>query len=60
MGELVKTKNSTCSCSIYVSFRLGRRVTLIAENSEDMWHAYNLITPSDTVRASTIRLVQLT
>nr|CAG4650197.1 EOG090X07BV [Sida crystallina] len=33
-------------------------VTLIAENPEDMWHAYNLITPGDTVRASTIRKVQ--
>nr|CAG4643247.1 EOG090X07BV [Ilyocryptus agilis] len=34
------------------------RVGLIPENPEDMWHAYNLITIGDTVRASTIRKVQ--
>nr|CAG4638488.1 EOG090X07BV [Cyclestheria hislopi] len=33
-------------------------VTLIAENPEDMWHAYNLISHGDTLRASTIRKVQ--
>ena len=32
-----------------------RRVGLIPENPEDMWHAYNLISHGDTVRASTIR-----
>ncbi|XP_059352470.1 protein pelota-like isoform X2 [Daphnia carinata] len=34
------------------------RVALIPENPEDMWHAYNLISHGDTVRASTIRKVQ--
>lgn len=34
------------------------RVSLIPENPEDMWHAYNLISHGDTIRASTIRKVQ--
>ncbi|KZS07668.1 Protein pelota [Daphnia magna] len=34
------------------------RVALIPENPEDMWHAYNLISHGDTIRASTIRKVQ--
>jgi len=29
------------------------------EESEDMWHAYNLISEGDGVRASTIRSVKL-
>ncbi|XP_046681539.1 LOW QUALITY PROTEIN: protein pelota-like [Homalodisca vitripennis] len=33
-------------------------VTLMPEESEDMWHAYNLISEGDSVRASTIRKVQ--
>uniref|UniRef100_A0A224XRE3 Protein pelota homolog n=2 Tax=Panstrongylus TaxID=65342 RepID=A0A224XRE3_9HEMI len=33
-------------------------VALLPEESEDMWHAYNLIAESDCVRASTIRKVQ--
>lgn len=32
-------------------------VTLIAEQAEDMWHAYNLISVGDTLRSSTIRRV---
>ncbi|XP_014254754.1 protein pelota [Cimex lectularius] len=36
----------------------GGSVVLIPEESEDMWHAYNLISEGDTVRASTIRKVQ--
>lgn len=36
----------------------GGSVTLIPEESEDMWHAYNLISEGDCVRASTIRKVQ--
>lgn len=35
-----------------------RSVILIPEESEDMWHAYNLISERDYVRASTIRKVQ--
>ncbi|XP_066997725.1 protein pelota [Anabrus simplex] len=37
---------------------LSGSVTLVPEESEDMWHAYNLITVGDVVRASTIRKVQ--
>lgn len=35
-----------------------RSVTLIPEEPEDMWHAYNLITEGDNVRSTTIRKVQ--
>jgi len=33
-------------------------VGLIAEEPEDMWHAYNLISEGDSVRSTTIRKVQ--
>ncbi|KAH8404944.1 hypothetical protein KR222_011488, partial [Zaprionus bogoriensis] len=33
-------------------------VTLMPEESEDMWHAYNLIAEGDSVRSTTIRKVQ--
>lgn len=33
-------------------------VALVPENSEDMWHAYNLISEGDSVRSTTIRKVQ--
>ncbi|XP_037050590.1 protein pelota [Bradysia coprophila] len=33
-------------------------VILIPEESEDMWHAYNLISEGDNVRSTTIRKVQ--
>jgi len=36
----------------------GGSVTLMPEESEDIWHAYNLISEGDGVRASTIRKVQ--
>ncbi|KAG4032934.1 hypothetical protein MFRU_006g03920 [Monilinia fructicola] len=32
-------------------------VTLLPEEPEDMWHAYNLIAPTDTLRARAIRRV---
>lgn len=32
-----------------------RVVELVPEESEDMWHVYNLITVGDNVRASTVR-----
>ncbi|KAJ3074447.1 hypothetical protein HDU98_011230 [Podochytrium sp. JEL0797] len=32
-------------------------VTLIAEEAEDMWHAYNLVLAGDTLKGSTIRRV---
>ncbi|XP_052892303.1 protein pelota [Anopheles moucheti] len=33
-------------------------ITLVPEEPEDMWHAYNLIAEGDQVRSSTIRKVQ--
>jgi protein pelota len=33
-------------------------VTLIPEEPEDMWHAYNLISEGDSVRSTTVRKVQ--
>lgn len=35
-----------------------RSIALIPEEPEDMWHAYNLISEGDSVRASTVRKVQ--
>lgn len=35
-----------------------RSIGLIAEEPEDMWHAYNLIAEGDAVTASTVRKVQ--
>jgi len=32
-------------------------VVLIPEESEDMWHAYNLISVGDVLKSTTIRLV---
>ena len=34
-----------------------RQVTLIPEEPEDMWHAYNLITSGDSLRSTTVRKV---
>ncbi|XP_026295657.1 protein pelota isoform X2 [Apis mellifera] len=34
-------------------------VSLVPENTEDMWHAYNLISEGDFVTCSTIRKVQM-
>ncbi|XP_028931465.1 protein pelota homolog [Ornithorhynchus anatinus] len=34
------------------------RVTLVPEEAEDMWHAYNLLQAGDSLRASTVRKVQ--
>lgn len=34
-------------------------VSVVPEESEDMWHAYNLITEGDSVRGSTIRCVSI-
>uniref|UniRef100_A0A665WZ58 Protein pelota homolog n=1 Tax=Echeneis naucrates TaxID=173247 RepID=A0A665WZ58_ECHNA len=33
------------------------QVTLMPEEAEDMWHTYNLLQVGDSLRASTIRLV---
>ena len=32
-------------------------ITMVPEESEDMWHAFNLIQEGDAVRASTVRKV---
>ena len=37
--------------------KMSGSVTLIAEEAEDMWHAYNLISVGDYLRSSTIRRV---
>lgn len=37
---------------LYIVFR---RVGLIPENTEDMWHAYNIIAEGDFVTCSTFR-----
>jgi len=34
-------------------------VSLVPENTEDMWHAYNLISEGDFVSCSTIRYIQV-
>lgn len=33
-------------------------VTLVPEEPEDIWHAYNLISDGDKVRSTTVRKVQ--
>lgn len=44
---------------IFLILKTSRRsVVLMAEEPEDMWHAYNLIAEGDNVRATTIRKVQ--
>ncbi len=47
---------STCNKNI-MNFAT-RLVVLIPEESEDMWHAFNLISVGDNVRSTTIRKVQ--
>lgn len=37
----------------------GGSIALVPENTEDMWHAYNLISEGDFVTCSTFRKVQL-
>ncbi|XP_009859396.2 protein pelota homolog [Ciona intestinalis] len=34
------------------------QITLIPEDGEDMWHAYNLVQPGDSLRSTTLRKVQ--
>ena len=41
--------------SKYIEKDRSGRVKLIPEDSEDMWHAYNLISEGDKLRATTIR-----
>lgn len=35
----------------------GGYITLLPEEAEDMWHAYNLISKGDRVRSSTFRRI---
>jgi len=47
-------------CHYHVAFLLIttyflREVVLMAEEPEDMWHAYNLIQVGDTLKSTTIR-----
>lgn len=44
--------------NVIVFFYHYRSLKLIPEESEDMWHAFNLISEGDYVLASTIRKVQ--
>ena len=37
----------------------GGHVTLIIQDSEDLWHAYNLILPGDTISTKTTRCASL-
>ena len=41
-----------------ITLHFARSVTLIPEESEDMWHAFNLISEGDRVRSTTLRKVQ--
>lgn len=41
-----------------IFFLTRRSVTLVSEEPEDMWHAYNIIQVGDQVRSTTIRKVQ--
>lgn len=34
-------------------------VTLVPDEPEDMWHAYNLVAAGDRLRSTTIRLDQM-
>ena len=36
---------------------MTRQVTMIPEEPEDMWHAYNLIASGDSLRSTTVRKV---
>ena len=42
---------------LLINFIMFRTVKLIAEEAEDMWHAYNLISVGDLLRSTTIRRV---
>lgn len=43
--------------SRYIDKKNSGSVTLVAENAEDMWHAYNLINIDDQLRSSSIRRI---
>lgn len=51
--------DDTCKNNCYYLLLYSyRTITLVPEENEDMWHAYNLISEGDCVRGSTIRKVQ--
>jgi protein pelota len=41
----------------YIEKGLGGSITLTPDDTEDMWHSYNLVSVGDSVRASTFRKV---
>lgn len=43
-----------CACTL-LFYGLHRKVVLFPEESEDMWHAYNLIAVGDWLKSTTIR-----
>jgi hypothetical protein len=55
MGEFFL--NTLKSSDFLINPWYSRSVALIPENSEDIWHAYNIICDGDLVKASTIRKV---
>lgn len=43
---------------VFINYLDCRVIALIPDESEDMWHAFNLISEGDSVTASTVRKVQ--
>ena len=41
----------------FLYFFFSRQITLIPEEPEDMWHAYNLVAAGDSLRSTTVRKV---
>lgn len=56
-GYFVEQKTIAIKCSQLIFINHTRTVRLVAEEAEDMWHAYNLICVGDYLRSSTIRRV---
>jgi hypothetical protein len=55
LGSSPSLKMSSVSYFYLIYF--GRHVTLVPDDPEDMWHAYNLVSVGDRLRSTTIRLV---
>lgn len=58
VGEYISTSSFSYSMRSNSILLISRSIGLIAEEEEDMWHAYNLIAEGDAVTASTLRKVQ--
>lgn len=58
MGENLNLDISSTNKNDNKNFVFVSSVVLIPEESDDMWHAYNLIAPGDLIKASTIRKVK--